>query len=178
VRSTIRAGRIDSVVAALLATPLVGVGLAAFVFSLEPELGSRVTSACRVIGFGSIVAAAAFSRHLARPRPRLRVSVSGDSILFQLRGRPNARFWRANIEMVVIEQGLVSQTSSLSVYGPDRVVLGTWDTGWIAKPTMKVIETLESHGYPHDFRHTVPRPPLPADTDWSVNDRRRVRLPL
>jgi hypothetical protein len=171
--STIQASGADRLVDALLVAPVVCAALAALVFSRQPQLSVSWRAGYVTLGTMAFVAAALFFWRLRRPRPRLRVTVCQGSISFHQRGRRSASFPRAAIEMVVIEEGPVGQTCSLSVYGPLREELGTWPTGWITKPTMKVIRTLQDHGYPHAFRHPRARLPNPAEADRSPHERRR-----
>jgi len=174
-RTIVRAGGVNIVVGALVAAPLLGLGLASFVLATEPGRSFWSTAVCRAVGVLAIVAAVVFTKRLARPGPPLRMNVTSDTIRFRQSGRPEARFWREDIEMIVIERSAETGSYALSMYGPERSVLDGWQTGWLGKPNQRVIKDLVLHGYPHTFRHAMPRPRPPADRDWSLGDRRRVR---
>lgn len=172
-RSTIGASGVDRLVEALLVTPFAGLALGAAVFGAQAEIGAGWRAFCWSVAAAALVGGAAFARVFVRPQPRLRMNVTPDTITFRQRGRRPAAFRRADIEMVVIEQGVIAQTCALSVYGDARRHLGTWQTGWIATPTMKVIDTLEGHGYPHAFRHPVAPQPADEASEWPWFERRR-----
>jgi hypothetical protein len=172
-RSTIRASGLDRAVEALLAAPFVSAALVAVVVSMQQQTSTAWRVSCVALAGAALVVGGLFARLFCRPQPRLRVRVGQDMISFHQRRRVPSRFRRADIAMVVIEQGEIGQTCSLSVYDSARACLGTWQTGWIAKPTLKVITTLERHGYPHAFRHTLtPRPAAPQH-EWPWSERRQ-----
>jgi hypothetical protein len=172
-RSTIRASGVDRVVEALLAAPFAGAALVAAVAGAQPQSSTPLRVSCVVFAGTALVVGGLFARLFCRPQPRLRVRIGHDMISFHQRRRVSVRFRRADIAMVVIEQGEIGQTCSLSVYDAARACLGTWPTGWIAKPTMKVIATLERHGYPHAFRHTLTPRPEVLQHEWPWSERRQ-----
>ena len=55
---------------------------------------------------------------------------------------------RAEIGLITINEGGFNGVVSLSVFGPDESLLGSWETKWIVKPPQQVKRVLERHGYP------------------------------
>lgn len=155
-RSTIRTARNEPLVMALVATPPLGLAGAAFILSADPLAGSALSVLCCAVGVGAIAGAFLFTRRMSLPHAPLRVRITGQAITLHQRGRRKAKFWRSDIELILLEQERIGQSCSLSVYGHARIILDAWQTSRVTKPA-QVLGLLERHSYPHAFRYSAGR---------------------
>ena len=80
---------------------------------------------------------------------RLSLVVCPDSLSFVRHGDVADTVDRQEVGVVVVRQaGRAGGVTSVAVWGPQRDLLGRWETGWTMKPWFRVVGALRRHGYP------------------------------
>ncbi|MDQ3723038.1 MAG: hypothetical protein M3376_08230 [Actinomycetota bacterium] len=79
---------------------------------------------------------------------RLRIDVTDDAIELRMPDQPGQMLSRADIELIVIQESWFG-VDSVWVYGPDKSLLGIWNTNWVVRPPQLLMRVLKRHGYPY-----------------------------
>ncbi len=79
---------------------------------------------------------------------RLSLVVCPDSLSFVRHGGVADTVDRQEVGVVVVRQAGRAGVTSVAVWGPDRDLVGRWETGWTTKPWFRVVGALRRHGYP------------------------------
>ena len=82
-----------------------------------------------------------------RPTPGLTLFLDPDHVVLSRRGRHLASIQRSEIGLVVLHASRGRGVDRLIVWGPDRQMLGEWETGWIKSATGP-IRMLHRYQYP------------------------------
>jgi len=151
-RRSVMQGRLtDAVFGALWLGVL---GLAAIVMLLL-AVAPGIPFVIRVLSAGAMVVMAAWVRLVRREAfpaaGRLRLEASDDALVFQMPGQPAEVVPRADIELIILDESPFG-VGSLSVFGPDENLLGTWTPNWVLRPPQLLMRVLKRHGYPYALR--------------------------
>ncbi len=71
-----------------------------------------------------------------------------DTVSFVRHGAVVDRVERREVGLVVIDEYGTAGVGGLTVWRPDRELVGQWDTGWRMKSRLRLAHALRRHGYP------------------------------
>lgn len=165
------AGR-GALVAVALVCGIIGAGMVVAGFASLRDPGPAtgllplgVLLLLAVVGLRSVVTAPAVGR--------LTLGVCPDRLVFERAGEVVDRVPRSEAGVVIVDGYTRSGVLALAVYGPDRELVGMWDTGWTAKSPRRTLAALDRHGYPwvtpaldRIWRRSGNAPPWADDVDY------------
>jgi len=146
--TTIEGGTAGTALGALWVGFFAVLALVAILLAVSSGFNPVVRVVCLAVAAGLAFLGWQSFRRMFAPEGRLRINVADDAIEFQLQGHRSEVFTRAEIGLITINEGGFNGVVSLSVFGPDESLLGSWETKWIVKPPQQVKRVLERHGYP------------------------------
>jgi hypothetical protein len=131
-------------------------GAVAFVLAvvelvLQPFDGGPVAGGLVALGGGAVfVGVGLFFAWVARrPGPALTLRVSADKLTMLRRGAQPAAVRRSEAALVVVDS--VAGQPDLYVYGPDRQLVGHWESNWMKTP-LRTVRALRRFGWPWALR--------------------------
>jgi hypothetical protein len=84
----------------------------------------------------------------APARGRLTLVVCPDAVSFVRHGAVVDRLEREEVGLIVIDEYGTAGVGGVDVWGPDRQLIGKWDTEWLARSRFRLAHALRRHGYP------------------------------